>query len=731
MNRFFHELQQRGVIRVAGLYGAVVWLLLQASDVLFPAFNIPDSAVKILLAGALIGLPVVLTLAWFYELTDKGIQLEEDVRKTGATRLFSGNQIYFVIITLLAIALSISVYMNFQASEPEATGKPKLLSVLIADFDNQTNDPIFDGSVEEALTIGMEGASFITSYNRNKALDIANKLNQESNLKEARARLVAVREGISLVLSGSISRTDDGYLLKLKAIDPHQGELVTEAEASAEGKLEVLQAVGSLAGQLRESLGDVTISDESLSTAETFSASSLKAMQLYSQAQQQAQKGNHEEAVKLYEQATTEDNEFGRAWSGWALSEFQLGHLEKAEQLWETTLTLLQGMTEREKYRTLGLYYTRVSGNYAKAVENYQALVTQFPGDAIGRSNLAVSHFMMRHFDAALREGKAVVDIYPEETTFRSNYALYAMYASDFKTAREQAEKLIADQPNFVKAYLPLAIANLAEKNFTAAQQAYQQMAALGTRGASLSASGLADIALTEGKFQAAIDILTPAIEKDRANNSNYALGAKYIALAEAQLAMQDKDQAQSSVDAAVEVSKSTAQQVAGALLYVQLGSLYKAGEIADHLIKQLQQESRAYGELIRASLYLQAGNTTGALDLLLSASNKTDMWLVRFELGKVYVAAGAHAEALSEFELCQKRIGETTSLYLDDLPTFHRSVELLYWLGRTQHEMGISGASIDNLKSFLSHAPVNSRDLLVSDAQSRLGTLTSAASAK
>ena len=173
MNNLIHELQERGVIRTVGLYGAVFWLSLQASDVLFPAFDIPDSAVRYLLYGGLGLLPFVIAFAWFFEITDHGIQSEEAVRESGATRLLAGNQMYFVIIGVLAVALSFSVYLNLQAPSQAEPTRQTFISLLIADFDNQTGDPLFDGSIEEALTIGIEGAAFINTYNRTRALDVA------------------------------------------------------------------------------------------------------------------------------------------------------------------------------------------------------------------------------------------------------------------------------------------------------------------------------------------------------------------------------------------------------------------------------------------------------------------------------------------------------------------------------------------------------------------------------
>ena len=66
------------------------------------------------------------------------------------------------------------------------------------------------------------------------------------------------------------------------------------------------------------------------------------------------------------------------------------------------------------------------------------------------------------------------------------------------------------------------------------------------------------------------------------------------------------------------------------------------------------------------------------------------DPWLARFDLGVFFVEAGRYAEALSELELCEKRKGEATALFLDDIPTYRYLAPLPYWLGRAQEGMGM-----------------------------------------
>jgi hypothetical protein len=83
---------------------------------------------------------------------------------------------------------------------PPAPHEP--VSVLIADFENHVNDPVFDGSIEQALTIGVEGAPFITTYQRSQARRLAAQLITDGKLDEKAAQLISVRDGVKFVLAG-------------------------------------------------------------------------------------------------------------------------------------------------------------------------------------------------------------------------------------------------------------------------------------------------------------------------------------------------------------------------------------------------------------------------------------------------------------------------------------------------------------------------------------------------
>lgn len=691
MSRFIRELRRREVFRTAGLYVGIAWIFIEGASVFLPAFDAPDWVLRALIIVAIIGLPVALVLAWIYDITDAGIEVQADPTDTVIIP-FGGRKMDFGVIGVLSVALIFSVYLNFTGSRSTRTEEIAPISVLIADFDNKTGDSLFDGTLEQALQIGIESAPFIAGYRRDSAKKLAASLNAAGDvLDEATARLVAVREGIKLVMAGSIEEDDGRYTLYVRAVDPKGGEVLTSAKVDAKDKLEVLAAVGTLSGDLREELGDKNLDRDKLITSETFTAKNLEAAQAYARAQSLQYNGKYDEAMAFYRQALEFDPGFGRAYSGLALSANALGRTEEAEALWKKALATLGTMTERERLRTLGLYYSVVTRNFDKAIETYTLLVEKYPADDAAHNGLAVQYFFKLDFQDALKEGAELLEIYPGSVMGRSNYALYAMYASDFDTAVAEAAKVREADPTYFKAWLPVAIKALSEGDVASANEAYEAMRSSGARGEMTAQLGLADVAMYERDFATARELLRRGIELAETAGSQYYLATMHIAQAEALL--RDKASA-GTVAAALQetlaISRGLSREVPAALMYVEIGDTQAAQAIADGLAGKLQPQSRAYGKLVEGLIALHDGDHVKAVESISGGIALADLWLLRFYLGVAYFEAGHFAAALDEFTACQDRRGEASAIFLDDLPTYRYMATLPDWQGRAQRELGI-----------------------------------------
>jgi tetratricopeptide (TPR) repeat protein len=606
---------------------------------------------------------------------------------------------------------------------PPVPAQPPPVSVLVADFENRTGDPVFTGSLEQALGIGIEAASFVTAYPRHGALEVASEIRPGSALDESTSRLVSMRESIKVVLAGLVERAGSGYSISVRALDPAADEPLFAARVTAPDKDGVLAAVGSLAAKVRRGLGDS--GDRAPAGQEAFTAASLEAARSYTVAQELSDSYRDAEAIEQYKRTLEQDPNCVRAYAGWANSASRLGRTEESETAWQKALANVEHMTEREKYRTLGLYFGTQSRNYEKAIESYRSLLSLYPADDAAHNGLAMSYFSMRRFGEALEEGRRALEIYPRSLLYRGNHALFAMYAGDFAAAEDGAKKLVETNPEYYPVYIALAMGAAARSDIPAARDAYERLAGTGESGASLSAMGLADLAAYQGRFDDAAEILQRSLALDEKSGNRMLMAAKHIAIAEAHQGGARKDLALASVRRALSLQRRDETLLPAARILRWAGRKSAAKEVVRELESKLEPQSRAYAKLIEGEIALAENRPVDALEAFKSAIGLTDAWPMRFDLGTFYVETGRYAEALSELEICAKRRGEATAIFLDDIPTYRYLAPVPYWLGRAQQGMGMKAAALASYTDFIKLRAAAAGDPLTADALVRREALS------
>src|ERR1700720_1469579 len=98
---FFSELKRRNVYKVAIAYIVGGWALSQGIAQVFPVFDVPNWAIRLIVLLIIIGFPIALILAWAFELTPEGLKRTEDVDLAKQSRRKSGAWIYIVIVGAL------------------------------------------------------------------------------------------------------------------------------------------------------------------------------------------------------------------------------------------------------------------------------------------------------------------------------------------------------------------------------------------------------------------------------------------------------------------------------------------------------------------------------------------------------------------------------------------------------------------------------------------------------
>ncbi|MCU1255066.1 MAG: Serine/threonine-protein kinase PknB [Candidatus Angelobacter sp.] len=633
----------------------------------------------------------------------------------------SGKMLGLVASFVLAGLIAVAGIVKWSSSSGggAATIAHPAVKVLLADFQNNTSDSVFDGTLESSFALAMEGAPFISAYNRTQARKTLTTIDPAANLlNEAGASLVALREGVNVVISGAVEKLGNGYKISCKAVDPVSSKTLGSAETETNAKSGVLQAVAQLADKMRRLLGDTTPESARLQQQETVTSSSLEAVHEYAVAQDLQFSSKWEEALPHYSRAIALDPNMGRAYAGMAVMSANMGRKADAEKYYQTAMAHIDRMSDREKYRTRGGYYL-MTRQPDKAIQEYNALVEQYPADAVGPTNLALSYFFTRDMQKAMEQGRRSVVLSPKAVLQRTNLALYSIYAGDYASGAKAAQEVLNANPSSADALGALAIAQTGEGDFSSATATYKKLEALSPRGASMSNIGLADIAELQGRNDEAVTLLEKGIAADVAAKESASAAAKTIALGQAYLSQGNKKKALNAAESAVKLDPQPNTLMAAGELYVSAGDTARAAKLVTQLSARIEPEPQLYGALLQGAISLSRGQRMEAIQSFEKAQKISNSWLGHFYLGKAYLQNGSFTEADSEFELCLKRSGEASAVFLDDVPTFRLVPPVYYFLARAQEGLKSPSAG-ETYRAFLKMQPDGSSEL-ITDARHRL----------
>jgi tetratricopeptide (TPR) repeat protein/tRNA A-37 threonylcarbamoyl transferase component Bud32 len=622
-------------------------------------------------------------------------------------------------LAVVALAALGGAWWLFQTGgAPQQAAAVEPVSVLIANFENKANDPVFDGLIEQALGVGVEGASFVMAYPRRDALRLAAQY-PGGALDLNTAKLISIREGIRVVLGGSIASEDQRYTLTVTAIEPAADKVILDWNTTARDKDEVLPAVGKMAARIRQQLGDTTASEDKVRTEETFTARSLEAAKAYVRGQELQWAGKQEEAIAAYKQAVELDPDLGRAYAGLGAITSSLGRRQEAEQYYQEAFKRLDRMTDREKYRTRGPYYL-ITQNAERALEEFQALVKQFPADSSGLANLAFAHFLRRDFKQAMDLGRRASAIFPKNALRKNNVAFYAIYAGDFPTAEKEAGEVLALSPQYLKAFVATALSQLAQGRPDDAAGTYRKLEQISAAGRPWATTGLADLAMYEGRLGDAEKLLEPAIAEASAVAIKDDLARWLVSLGYLYARRGDTRRVIDTSDRATALSTNHGILFLAARNYLDAGQVAKAHAVAAALGARLDDEPQIHMKLIEGEIAFKQGRFREAVERYQESQKIGDSWLGHYNLGRTYLEAGDFSSADREFGVCLERRGEATAIFLDDIPTYRFFAPVHYYIGRAQEGLKIAGAT-ESYKTFLAIKQKGEELGIVEDARKRL----------
>src|SRR6266849_1459322 len=213
--KFFGELKRRNVYKVAVAYAVVAWLLIQGATQVFPFFEIPNWAIRLVVLLLIIGFPVALILAWAFELTPEGIKRAEDVDLSKSITRRTGRKLDFLIIAILLLVIGVFAYQRFGPGRKALITVPSAIpekSIAVLPFENLSEkkaNAYFTDGVQDEILANLAELKVIS-----RASVMLYKSGNPRNLREIGQQL-----GVAHVLEGSVQRSANRVRVTAQLID--------------------------------------------------------------------------------------------------------------------------------------------------------------------------------------------------------------------------------------------------------------------------------------------------------------------------------------------------------------------------------------------------------------------------------------------------------------------------------------------------------------------------------
>jgi TolB-like protein/Tfp pilus assembly protein PilF len=481
LRNFFAELKRRNVYKVAIAYGVVAWLLMQVASQIFPFFEIPNWAVRLVVLLLIIGFPVALILAWAFELTPEGIKRAEDVDLTKSTTRRTSHKLLWItaVVAIVAAALFVSGRFNlFRPKRAAATAVASDKSIAVLPFDNLSRDPdnaYFAEGIQDEILARLSKIADLKVISRTST--------QKYKSAPGNLREIAQQLGVSNILEGSVQKSADQVRVTVQLINA-----LTDTHLWAEiydRKLTDIFAVESdVAKTIAETLrARLTGAEESAIAARPTENS--EAHELYLRGRYFFGKrgaDNLKRAIDYFNQAIAKDPNYAPAYAGIADSyailsespyESRADALNKARVAAEKALALDSKLAEAHVSR--GLLFVE-DLNLKAAEQEYQRAIELNP-------NYAFAHYLfgfdvltpLGDFDHAISEMNRAVELDPFSGIINANLGWCYLCARRYPEAVAQFRKAAELDPNSPMPALGLAheLSGQREQAITAYQRAY------------------------------------------------------------------------------------------------------------------------------------------------------------------------------------------------------------------------------------------------------------------
>jgi len=272
-----------------------------------------------------------------------------------------------------------SVSHRDSASRPKLTDKD---TIVLADFDNKTGDPVFDGTLRQGLSVELQQSPFLSLISDQRVQQTLVLMGQpkEGRLTPEIARQICERTGSAAILEGSIASLGSQYVLGLRAQNCNTGNILDQEQIQAARREDVLNSLSEIARKFRARVGEslATVEKHSTPLAET-TTSSLEALKAYSTGLKVTLSSGEAAGIPFYRRAVEIDPQFAMAWAVTALCYSDIGESVLAAESTTKAWQLRGRASDREKFFIDFLYDRHVTGNLEKAYQTLESWFQTYP----------------------------------------------------------------------------------------------------------------------------------------------------------------------------------------------------------------------------------------------------------------------------------------------------------------------------------------------------------------
>jgi serine/threonine protein kinase/tetratricopeptide (TPR) repeat protein len=318
-------------------------------------------------------------------------------------------------------------------------------SIILANFVNQTGDPVFDTTLNQALRIDLEQSPVLSIVSQEHLRQSVRYLGkpEDTMVTPEIAREIGEREGMKAILTGTIARLGNEYLITLTAQNTATGDEIASEQVQAADKDHVVDALSKAAAAMRAKLGEDLASIKKLNTPfGQATTPSLEAFRAYALGDLAHEKGNDiPEAEGHYKRAVELDPNFAMAYARLGVVYSNSGQLAKAIPYFTKAHELSKHVSESEKFYITGHYNENVTGDVPKVIETLQESIQTYPSQLSPYVNINVAYQYIGQFDKALPYAQKAVELSPEDAIAAENLLTDLMALSRLDEVRQEIER--------------------------------------------------------------------------------------------------------------------------------------------------------------------------------------------------------------------------------------------------------------------------------------------------